>query len=80
MTADTKEVRTLNGILLRPLVVGSNAIIFHQGKITRTACITAIRRRTAKAVCFETADIRYYLLTSPDTQPAVSPIPMALAA
>ena len=80
MTADTKKVQTLNGILLRPLAVGSRAILVHQGKITRTACITAIRHRTVEEVCFETADTRYYLRTGPDMQPAVSPIPVALAA
>jgi len=80
MTADTKENRTLSGILLRPLAVGSKAVIFHQGKITRTSPIVAICRRTVGEVCFETAATRYHLLTGPDTQPAVSPLPTALAA
>ncbi len=80
MTTDTKEDRTLSGTLLRPLAVGSDAVIFHQGKVTRTAPIVAICRRTAEEVCFETAVTRYHLLTGPDTQPAASPIPLALAA
>lgn len=47
MTSEVKEVRTLTGILLRPLAVGSRAIIVHQGKITRTARTTAIHHHTA---------------------------------
>lgn len=39
MTLEAKEVRTLAGIPLRPLAVGSRAVIVHQGKITLTACI-----------------------------------------
>lgn len=80
MTADTKNIQTLHGILLRPLAVGSRAIIVHQGKVTRTARIMAIHHRTAEEICFETADTTYYLMTGPDTQPAVSLFPMALAA
>ena len=80
MTADMKKIQTLCGILLRPLAVGSKAIIVHQGKVTRTAHITAIHHRTAEETCFETVDTMYYLLTGPDTQPAVSSFPVALAA
>ena len=80
MTLGTKEVRKLTGILLRPLAVGSKAVIVHQGKITRTARIMAIHHRTAGEVCFETLDTRYYLLTGPDFEPAVSAFPAALAA
>lgn len=80
MTADTKKIQTLSGILLRPLAVGFRAIIVHQGKITRTACVTEIHPRTTKEMCFETADTRYHLLTGPDVQPAESLISMALAA
>ncbi|WP_287826941.1 hypothetical protein [Oscillibacter sp.] len=80
MTLEAKEVRTLAGIPLRPLAVGSRAVIVHQGKITLTACITAIHHRTAGEVCFETLDTRYYLLTGPDFEPAVSAFPAVLAA
>lgn len=75
-----KEIRTLAGILLRPLAVGSRAVIVHQGKITRTARIMAIHHRTAGEVCFETLDTRYHLVTGPDIQPAVNAYPAALAA
>lgn len=80
MTLETKAVQTLTGILLRPLAVGSRAVIVHQGKITRTARIMAIYHRTAGEVCFETLDTRYYLLTGPDFEPAVSAFPAVLAA
>ena len=80
MTSEVKEVRTLTGILLRPLAVGSRAIIVHQGKITRTTRITAIYHHTAVEVCFETLDTRYYLQTGPNFEPAVRAFPAALAA
>ena len=75
MASEVKEVRTLTGILLRPLAVGSRAIIVHQGKITRTARITATHHHTAVEVCFETLDTRYYLQTGPNFEPAVSAFP-----
>lgn len=80
MTLEAKEVRTLTGILLRPLAVGSRAVIVHQGKITRTARIMAIHHRTADEVCFETLDTRYYLQTGPDFEPVMSAFPAVLAA
>ena len=80
MMLEAKTVRTLTGILLRPLAVGSRAVIVHQGKITRTARIMAIHHRSADEVCFETLDTRYYLLTGPNCEPAVSALPAALAA
>lgn len=80
MTLATKDVRTLTGVPLCPLAVGSRAVIVHQGKITRTARIMAIHHRTAGEVCFETLDTRYFLQTGPDFEPAVSALPAALAA
>lgn len=80
MELEEKKVRKMAGALLCPLAVGSRAIIVHQGKIIRTARITAIHHRNAGEVYFETLDTRYYLLTGPDSQPAVSVLPAALAA
>ena len=80
MKLEEKKVRTMAGTLLCPLAVGSRAIIVHQGKIIRTARITAIHHRNAGEVCFETLDTRYYLLTGPNSQPSVSVLPAALAA
>lgn len=80
MKLEAKKIRALTGIPLRPLAVGFRAVIVHQGKITRTAHIMAIHRRTAGVVCFETLDTRYYLQTGPDFGPAVSSLPAALAA
>lgn len=80
MELQAKIIRTMAGALLCPLAVGSRAIIVHQGKIIRTARITAIHHRNAGEVCFETLDTRYYLLTGPDSQPALSAFPAALAA
>lgn len=80
MKLEEKKVRTMVGALLCPLAVGSRAIIVHQGKITLTARVTAIHHRNAGEVYFETLDTRYYLLTGPNSQPAVSVLPAALAA
>lgn len=80
MTTGAKESKTLRGLLLRPLAVGSRAVIVHRGKITRTSPIVAIHRRTAEAAYFETLDTKYYVLTGPGTEPAVSKFPSALAA
>ena len=80
MMLEAKTVRTLTGILLRPLAVGSRAVIVHQGKITRTARIMAIHHRSADEVCFETLDTRTYLLTGPPFDPGVSAPPAARAA
>lgn len=80
MKLEEKKVRTMAGTLLCPLAVGSRAIIVHQGKIILTARVTAIHHRNAREVCFETLDTRYYLLTGPDPQPALSAFPAALAA
>jgi hypothetical protein len=80
MITTEKTTRTLNGMLMRPLAVGSNAIIFHQGKFTRTSPIVAISRLGAEEVYFETLNTKYHLLTGPSTQPAASLFPMAFAA
>ena len=80
MELQAKIIRTMAGVLLCPLAVGSRAIIVHQGKIIRTARITAIHHRNVGEVYFETLDTRYYLLTGPDSQPAASVLPAALAA
>ena len=80
MELQAKIIRTMAGALLCPLAVGSRAVILHQGKIILTTCITAIHHRTAGEVCFETLDTRYYLLTGPDFEPAVSAFPAVLAA
>lgn len=80
MTGIEKANKTLNGTLMRPLAVGSNAIIFHQGKFTRTSRIVAISRLGAEEVYFETLNTKYHLLTGPSTQPAASLFPVAFAA
>lgn len=80
MTMNEKATKELSGTLMRPLAVGSKAIIFHQGKFTRTSRIVAICRRSAEEVYFETQDAKYHLLTGPSTQPAASLSIMAFAA
>ena len=80
MTRNEKVVRTLSGALMRPLAVGSTAIIFHDGKFTRTSRIVAIHSYDAEEVCFETLNIKYHLLTGPGTFPAMSLFPAVQAA
>ena len=43
MNTKAKTQKTLNGTLLLPLTVGAKAVIFHQGKITRTSQVVAIQ-------------------------------------
>lgn len=80
MTTNEKAVRVLSGALMRPLAIGSSAVIVHQGKLTRTSRIVAIHRCSAEEVWFETLNTKYHLLTGPSTQPAASLFPVALAA
>lgn len=80
MITEEKTLKTLHGILMRPLAVGAKAVIVHQGQITLTSRVVSIHSRTADEVCFETLNSEYRLLTGPFLQPAVSQLLMAVAA
>jgi hypothetical protein len=80
MTTEEKTLKTLHGVLMRPLTVGAKAIIVHEGRITLTSRVVSIHSRTVGEVCFETLNSEYHLLTGPFCQPAVSQSFMAMAA
>lgn len=80
MTTEEKTLKTLHGVLMRPLAVGTKAIIVHQGQITLTSRVVSIHSQTADEVCFETLNSEYRLLTGPFLQPAVSQSFVAIVA
>lgn len=80
MNTEEKKNKTLNGVLMRPLAVGTKAIILHQGQVTLTSRVVAIHSYAQDEVCFETLNTQYRLLTGPSSEPAAGCFPMALAA
>ena len=77
---ERKKTTTLTGVLMRPLLVGGCARIFHGGQIIRTSTIVAIHDASPGRVCFETLNTIYTLLMNPTPQPAANPLMMSLAA
>ena len=75
-----KPFKTMEGVLIRPLAVGTRAIFLYAGRLVRTSCVTAIHGKMEGSVCFETADTAYRLLTDPSPEPAVCQFPTAMAA
>lgn len=77
---ERKKTTTLTGVLMRPLLVGGCARIFHGGQIIRTSTIVAIHDASPGRVCFETLNTIYTLLMNPTPQTAANPLMMSLAA
>lgn len=75
-----KPTKTLTGVLLRPLAVGTRAVILHRGLATLTSQVEAIHKQTEDEICFETRNSLYRVLTGPVRSPAMSLSPMLLAA
>lgn len=75
-----KPMKTLTGALLRPLAVGTRAVILHRGSVKLTSQVEAIHKQTEDEICFETRNSLYRVLTGPVRSPAVSLSPMLLAA
>mgnify|MGYP001093739345 CR=1 FL=1 len=80
MNTEIKTAKTLHGVLMRPLAVGTKAVIVHGGQITLTSRVVAIHSRTEDEIHFETQNSEYHLLTDPFCQPAVSQSIVAMAA
>lgn len=76
----TKAMKMLEGVLVRPLSVGSSALILHGSQLTRTSRVVAIHSCGAGEVSFETLNTTYHLLTGPTYEPATCQFPMAMAA
>lgn len=77
MTTEGKPAKTLSGVLMRPLTVGTKAVIVHHGQITLTSRVVDIHSRTEDEVRFETLNSEYRLLTGPFHQSAVNEFVMA---
>jgi len=70
----TKKTATLNGTLMYPLEVGCCALIFHNGRFTRTSRVVEIHKETYEEVRFETVNTIYRLLLGPTPQEAEQPV------
>jgi len=70
-----KKTTTLNGTLMYPLEVGCCALIFHNGRFTRTSRVVEIHEQTHEEVRFETMNTIYRLLL-PDPTPMAAEQPM----
>lgn len=75
-----KAVKMLEGVLIRPLAVGSSALLLHGGGVVRTSRVVSIHGPIKDGVCFETLNTRYHLLTGPTCGPAAEGVSMAMAA
>lgn len=80
MNTEGKATKTLAGFLLRPLAVGTKAVILHRGQVTSTSKVVAIHAGDNGEVCFETMNTQYRLLTGPSPDPAADCFLMAMAA
>lgn len=65
-----KKTATLSGTLMYPLEVGCRALIFHNGRITRTSRVVAIHEKNCEEIRFETMNTVYRLLLGPTPQAA----------
>lgn len=75
-----KKSTTLSGILMRPLLVGGRALIFHCGQMIRTSPVMVIHDASAEQIRFETMNTNYTLLMDPFPQTAVGSYMTGLAA
>lgn len=76
----TKAMKIIEGTLIRPLSVGSRALLLHWRGLVRTSPVVAIHNISDDEVRFETVNTTYRLLTRPTREPATSLIPLAVAA
>lgn len=79
MKKEKKNV-TLNGNLLRPLIVGQSALVNTGGQIYHTTRVVAIHKYTEEIICFETLNTNYHLSMHPFPLTAIRPLPVSLAA
>lgn len=75
-----KAIKVLEGVLIRPLAIGSSALFLNGGGMVRTSRVVAIHGPIEDGVCFETLNTRYHLLTGPTYGPAAEQRSMAMAA
>ena len=60
-----QHTRMLHGRLLRPLKVGSSALIDHEGQFILTSLVTSIQVQNDQEAKFETLNTHYHVKFSP---------------
>lgn len=56
-----KKCKILTGVPVLPIAVGSPAMIYHHGHVTRTTDVVDVYRKSATEVRFETRHTMYIL-------------------
>ena len=74
-----KQERTLRGMALLPLSVGSRAVLLSGGQVIWTSRVVSIQTQTEEELCFETLNTNYCIKMAPSPQ-AASLLPTAAAA
>ena len=54
-----KVCKILSGVPVLPIVVGSPALIYHHGRMTRTTAVLDVYRQSATEIRFETKHALY---------------------
>lgn len=75
-----QHTRMLHGRLLRPLRVGSSALIDHEGQFILTSLVTSIQVQNEQEAKFETLNTHYHVKFSPLQAAVAASILMAVAA
>lgn len=75
-----QHTRMLHGRLLRPLKVGSSALIDHEGQFILTSLVTSIQVQNEQEAKFETLNTHYHVKFSPLQAAVAASILMAVAA
>ena len=75
-----QHTRMLHGRLLRPLKIGSSALIDHEGQFILTSLVTSIQVQNEQEAKFETLNTHYHVRFSPLQAAVAASILMAVAA
>ena len=75
-----QHTRMLHGRLLRPLRVGSSALIDHEGQFILTSLVTSIQVQNEQEARFETLNTHYHVKFSPLQAAVAASILVAVAA
>ena len=75
-----QHTRMLHGRLLRPLKIGSSALIDHEGQFILTSLVTSIQVQNEQEAKFETLNTHYHVKFSPLQAAVAASILMAVAA
>lgn len=75
-----KKTILLDGILLRPLMIGQRAMIKSGNQVFRSSRIVSIHEQTEAFIHFETRNAHYHLATPPLPVAVIRPYSVSLAA